>query len=406
MIYKQLPPRIHLISDVDDRCDYSCVPPSSGATGTRALFSLDSYVLAPVPALYEFAAILDSVYALGEIDNIEVVGYASPEGREAYNRVLARKRAESLASFMSGITHIPDEYFIIDSAGEDWEGIESRIGVLSDADDRGKVLTIINGEDDVDIREARIHGLDSGRIWNELSFAVFPSLRKAVINLPLSSGDVYTLSLYPHGHIEKEENQAIAYANDKNEADMADATVSPHDSFLCRRSWHLSTNAIELSLLIANVTGEYDLNCRLSLALSIHYSALNYGTTRRKFRTFIFRPEMRWWLAPGHTGFFAEAHIQAASFNFALKNWTHRIQDTGGKHPALGGGLGIGYRYQLGRNGKWGLQGHLGAGVYHLDYSRYVNRTDGPLVDRRRRVWAGIDNVELSLVYNFKTYTR
>lgn len=89
------------------------------------------------------------------------------------------------------------------------------------------------------------------------------------------------------------------------------------------------------------------------------------------------------------------------SYNFARKGWSYRIQDVGGDHPALGGGIGAGWRMPLSRNGRWSAEAQIGAGCYALKYDRFENRPDGPLVDTRTRTWFGIDNVSVSVVYNF-----
>ena len=174
----------------------------------------------------------------------------------------------------------------------------------------------------------------------------------------------------------------------------------------CRRSWHAATNALALSMAIANVQGEYDFGCRWSVAASVYYSAWNYGSVKRKLRTFIFRPEVRYWLSEGHRGFFFDAHIQMAAYNVALPGWKYRIQDVKGHHPALGGGLGAGYRLPLGSKGRWALEAQVGVGCYHLEYNRYENVDNGRLVDRRERTFVGIDNVAVSVVYNFNAFRR
>lgn len=180
------------------------------------------------------------------------------------------------------------------------------------------------------------------------------------------------------------------------------------DSLFAPR-WHVSTNLPAWGALIANATGEYDFKPHWSCALTIYYSAFNYFTSTRKFRTFILRPEIRWWARDSHTGFFAEAHLEMAAYNFALKSWEYRIQDVKGRNPALGGGIGAGYRYNFRRGGlpsRWSLECQLGVGVYHLKYNRFENRPGGQLVDTRSRTFFGIDNAAISLVYNFNPRPR
>lgn len=172
-------------------------------------------------------------------------------------------------------------------------------------------------------------------------------------------------------------------------------------SLCCPESWRLSTNAVAWGMAITNLGVECDLARRWSVALSLYYSGWNYLKETRKFRTFIVRPEARYWFADGHRGFFAEGHFELAYYNFALPSWKYRIQDRDGRHPALGGGIGLGYRLPL-RNPQWAVEAQVGAGVYHLSYDRFENRPDGPLHDTRTKTWFGVDNVSVGISFNFK----
>lgn len=172
-------------------------------------------------------------------------------------------------------------------------------------------------------------------------------------------------------------------------------------SLCCPESWRLSTNAVAWGMAITNLGVECDLARRWSVALSLYYSGWNYLKETRKFRTFIIRPEARYWFADGHRGFFAEGHLELAYYNFALPSWKYRIQDRDGRHPALGGGIGLGYRLPL-RNPQWAVEAQVGTGVYHLSYDRFENRPDGPLHDTRTKTWFGVDNVSVGISFNFK----
>lgn len=168
------------------------------------------------------------------------------------------------------------------------------------------------------------------------------------------------------------------------------------------RYWYLKTSIPSWAAAVVNIAGEYDFDPRWSVALDLRYSAWNYGRQTRKFRTFQFRPEVRYWFGDNHNGLFVDAHLAMISYNVALPSWRYRIQDRNGKHPALGGGVGIGYRINLTKDARWRAEANIGLGVYALDYNRYYN-TDptkmGQFHDNRKRAFFGIDNVALSIVY-------
>lgn len=165
--------------------------------------------------------------------------------------------------------------------------------------------------------------------------------------------------------------------------------------------WRVSTNALAWGMAITNAGVEYTFDPRWSAQLSLYYSAWNYFKQTRKFRTFLVRPEVRYWFKPCHRGVFAAAHLELAYYNFALPGWKYRIQDRRGHHPAFGGGVGVGYRVPF-RNPRWAFEAQVGAGVYALKYDRFENRHNGPLHDTRKRTWFGIDNVSVGISYNFK----
>ncbi len=168
-------------------------------------------------------------------------------------------------------------------------------------------------------------------------------------------------------------------------------------------TWNLSTNLGGWGLAIANITGEYAFGCKsgckFSTALSIYYSAWNYGHHNHKYRTFIFRPELRYWPMGIRIGLFIDWHVGMAAYNFVTPGREYRIQDHRGKNPALGGGVGIGYRLMFGKS-RWGIEAQIGAGCYSLYYDRFVNVGNGQMVDTQRKTWFGIDNAALSIVFN------
>lgn len=170
--------------------------------------------------------------------------------------------------------------------------------------------------------------------------------------------------------------------------------------------WYMSTSLPSWMAAVADIGVQYDFAPRWSAGLDLAYSAWNLTGRTFKFRTFKFRPEVRYWLGDDHKGFYAEGHLAMISYNVALPTWEYRIQDRKGHHPALGGGFGGGYRFDLGKSGRWSAEAAVGVGVYALNYDRFVNGRCGALVDTRRRVFFGIDHVAFSIVYNFKSGAR
>lgn len=168
-------------------------------------------------------------------------------------------------------------------------------------------------------------------------------------------------------------------------------------------SRHLSvtvkSNTVALGMLIANASVEIGFGDRVSLQIPFYYSAVDYFSSKRKFRILATQPELRYWL-PVLRGCFGGVHFGVSSWNFAYnKRW--RYQDKDGSTPALGGGLSLGYRMPLGASRNWGVEFSLGAGAYRLHYDKFRNESNGALVESRCKTFVGIDHVGLSITYTF-----
>lgn len=160
------------------------------------------------------------------------------------------------------------------------------------------------------------------------------------------------------------------------------------------------TNLPAWLMLWMNVAAEYDFSKHWSVSLPVYYSGFNYFRSDVKFRTFSVVPEVRYWLTSKDKGMFINAHAGLAYFDYA-KGGDYRYQDHNRKTPALGGGIGFGWRFPLGNDSRWSMEAGVGAGIYHLDYDVFLNRHNGLIVERKKRTFFGIDQAALSLVYNF-----
>ena len=344
-------------------------------------------------------SVRDSLYS---IRCIEISGTASPDGVRSRNLELATRRMLSIVDMLKRNPYLGSGIEIMPSGSRiAWEEFRELVEA-SDIESRETILTIAsrgsdNSAADGSRRLSTLKRLRGGKVWTILAEDIFPRLRCAVM---LALTVEKAPSPTPNPVLADTASDIPALPAPEPEPEVCDTSTSQAPA--CPRGWHLETNLLEWSLAIANIAGEFDFGRRWSAALSLHYSAWDYGRSTRKFRTFIFRPEVRRWLLNDcHTGLFVDAHLQMAAYNFALPGWEYRVQDAGGTHPALGGGIGVGYRLPLGSKGRWALQAQVGAGVYRLDYNRFENRPDGAPVDRRRRTFFGLDNAAVSVVFNF-----
>jgi outer membrane protein OmpA-like peptidoglycan-associated protein len=109
--------------------------------------------------------------------SIEVVGYASFDGRVAYNERLARGRAQMIKSYLQRTYGLPDSLFVVISGGEQWEDMETRIYTM-DFKGHEEVLSIIEKEPNLDRRERLIKQLHDGETYRYMRDELRPVMRK------------------------------------------------------------------------------------------------------------------------------------------------------------------------------------------------------------------------------------
>ena len=350
---------------------------------------------------------LDSLLGSGRdttvsIDTVWVRAYASPDGRLDSNRRLSLRRMVSMRDYLVDTLGLDSEKIYGMESAVPWETFR---GMIAERPFEGsdKVLEIISEGNDDNItdntrRMNRLKRLEGGKVWSILSRDYFPELRSACTLVVCTSHPVAA----PPAIEEPAEATSTEHMAAPTEEEVVEEPTEPEPR--CYGGWHLRTSALGWASAVANISGEYDFSCHWSVGLSADYSGWNYGKETRKYRVLKLRPEVRCYPMSGHRGFFVEAHAAMMYYNVALPSWEYRIQDRGGRRPALGGGVGVGYRLPLGRGGRWSVEAAVGAGAYHLDYDRFENRANGLLVDSHKRFFFGIDNVALSIVYTINPY--
>ena len=331
-------------------------------------------------------------------------GVSSPEGSLQINKRLANKRLLALEDYVRSRITLPDSLVL--ERNDTYIPWNYLIGQVehSDIAYRDEVLTILKGESrivpytngtTIDSRIPALKSLDNGKVWNILNQRYFTHMRNAcAIFIDFKSE--------PEPEPEPEPDPIpVPVVADTLETvvDTVAAVVIPEPETWVRRL-HLKTNTVGWAMLIANIGVEVDLAPRWSFQLPIYFSAMNYFTSKVKFRTFALQPELRHWFSPKHEGWFAGAHLGLAWFNYAKGgNW--RYQDHHRHSPIYGGGLDAGYRKPISKDGRWLLEFSLGTGIYHLNYDIFHNEPNGQLVGSRERTFYGIDHVGVSFVYRF-----
>ena len=102
------------------------------------------------------------------VTEIDIVGYASPEGRYAANARLAQGRAEALKNYVMSEYGFKADLFKVNSVPEDWAGLREYV-TKNALPLKDEILSIIDkNENDYDVKEGCIKALDGGKVYATL----------------------------------------------------------------------------------------------------------------------------------------------------------------------------------------------------------------------------------------------
>lgn len=114
------------------------------------------------------------------IKDIEIVGYASPEGTAANNLTLSSRRAEALRSYLMNSRGVTWAVVSSRGMGEDWATLDSLVN-NSWMDGSYMMLDIIRNTPDPDVRERRLRAL--GAPYQYVIANIYPQLRRTDYNI-------------------------------------------------------------------------------------------------------------------------------------------------------------------------------------------------------------------------------
>ena len=160
------------------------------------LFAWDSHQVNP--SLYDNAASLDSVLTSLKkvvadsritIEGIEVVGYASPEGRAGYNQQLSERRAQAFVEYIA--SHVPGldlQILRAEGHGEDWN---SFVRLLTDQPlDVASIDALLQQAQEHPERIDNIEYQIRRKAGNVLKQKYYPQLRRIEINVRMKISDL------------------------------------------------------------------------------------------------------------------------------------------------------------------------------------------------------------------------
>ena len=342
------------------------------------------------------------------VTGIAFCGSASPEGGADLNQRLARGRLDALESYIRRRVSIPDSVISRDDSYIPWNSLRQQISA-SYVPYKAKVLAVLTDDaifgSENDLIISQLKSLDQGAVWTDLNSRYFAAMRNATAVFGLQAMRTFHR---PKPKTEPEPEPELEPEPEPEPMPQPEILPEPEPQPVAEildfgtRRLFVKTNVVGLGMLVANVAAEIELSHHISVALPISYSAWDYFSATRKFRTFAIQPEVRYHFSKTD-GLFVGAHFGLAYYNFAFGG-DFRTQDHDGSSPALGGGISLGYRLPISANRRWKIEFAVGAGVYRLHHDKFYN-TDptkaGMLALTERKTRFGLDQAALNIIYTF-----
>ena len=126
---------------------------------------------------------VDKIYSNPKfkVDQIEIAGYASPEGSRSFNNWLGENRAKALIDYI--IEHRPqynltEANFRLRNGEENWAGLRRHL-LASTIAEKDQVVEIIDMDLPDEEKKLRIKAIDNGKVWKKMLDEVYPHLRCA-----------------------------------------------------------------------------------------------------------------------------------------------------------------------------------------------------------------------------------
>lgn len=362
--------------------------------------------------LLEFVNAAKQALREGQQTRLLVVACSSPEGSPALNERLAYQRARSISDYLHANLDFDENLFEMDFNRIDWDLFDALVRSDDRIPARDEVLEAVRSRDVDALRAPRLRGS-----WDYLLKQVFPQMRATLAILeyaeetaaPEPAPEPVEAEPAPTPAVRPEEPAPAprpvytvpALPDDDEELDFSEESGTG--------IW-LKTNLPTLGLLEANLALELALGYRVTVSLPVYYSALDWFSPTTKYRLLATQPQLRLWVHDGYYGPFMDIHGTFGWYNFALPRSEWRVQDRDARHPAYGGGLGVGWRFRLDshREDRWGLEFGLGGGYLHLDYDLFYNVENGRYARSEVRNYWGLDHASVSLTYRLgrKPYSR
>ncbi|MDE7386287.1 MAG: DUF3575 domain-containing protein [Muribaculaceae bacterium] len=374
--------------------------------------------------------------ASDDLDHIDVCGFASPDGSLRTNNRLARKRAESIATYIIDRTGVGRDQVNTRSGGVAWDELRYLVAARDDVPQRDLVLEILDDStpvNGIDTRKHRLMALKGGRPYRWMLRNLFPKLRYTFalsIYRKSDNGDADTVYVAEDAYadsqtdiiaaadtvdvsvpatddietvIDTDEFVTPAEAVTDSTATVAETTTQPEaltttitdPDVKPRHLLALKTNMLYYAILMPNLELEWLINDNWSVALEGNVAWWGSYEKLKSYRVAIIDAEARYWIKPREPWHGMYVGVIAGGGWYDLLNGGTGYYGDGGM-----AGLSLGYMWPIRHN--LSLEAEVGAGYLYTRYKEYRPFEGHHLYLRTKELnYFGPLKVKLSIVWRF-----
>ncbi len=362
-----------------------------------------------------------------------VRGAASPEGAVPNNRMLSRRRTETLTSFLRAHLSVPveEQSFTTEVVSEDYRLLlimmqranDPALGIVRSLCDRHLPRY------EYTILKRKLQQLQGGILWRHLFKEYFPELRAARVVLVFDKPEIPVILETPESPETPEEPEDSDQLSTVN-YQLSTIRVPRREVLAVKTNMLLygvyMPSGYDKWCPIPNVAVEvFPLHGHFTYGASIDFPWWRNYWGHKYFEVRNYQLEARYYFRSGDVrlrepgegiafrGWYVQGYAHAAMFCICFD------KDRGWKGEALGAGLGAGYVLPLGKKSHWRLEFSLQAGFMYggydpfqfenpvnpnyQDHLYYYKWTGKPADFKRRQYrfsWLGPTRVGITLSYD------
>ncbi|MDE5842766.1 MAG: DUF3575 domain-containing protein [Muribaculaceae bacterium] len=348
--------------------------------------------------------------AKGDIEQIVVRAYASPDGSSKANEILASRRCDAIADYIVANTGISTDLIRKIPEGISWDSLKRMVEESADIPSRRAVLDILNNTPVwvfdtngkiISGRKSRLMMLDRGIPYRWMEKHLFPKLRNAVaVTMQIKNKGISEVApsepLLPDlpETVEPSDQSESQPIENLGEDTLADATPVSTPDIPGRQRFALKTNLLYDAILMPNIEFEWLINKKWSVSLEGDVAWWKFSF-ERIYRLAVISPEVRYHIRPKsdwrgmYVGLFAGGGL------YQLENGGPGYRGEGGM-----AGVSFGYMWPIGK--YLSLDAEIGAGYMGTRYKVYENRDSHKLYMRTKTLnYFGPLKLKLSIAWRF-----